>query len=418
MTENENRTRRPNGTSSIYKGADGKWHGRVTVGIKDDGRPDRRHVERKTQAEVIKAVRDLEKQRDAGTVRKVGSAWTVAKWLTHWIENIAPLGVTENTLAGYEVAVRVHLIPGVGAHRLEKLEPEHLERFYKRMQDNGSKPATAHQAHRTIRVALSEAVRRRHLTINVAKDAKAPRLDEDEIEPYSVEEVQKILLEVGRRRHPARWVIALALGLRQGEALGMKWADVDLERGVIRLRRGRLRPKYAHGCATDCGRKAGYCKQRVQVRRETKDTKSRASRRLIPLPDELIRLFRKHEEGQTRERHLARQLWAEKDYVFASPTGEPLIPNTDYHEWKDILAAAGVREARLHDARHTAGTVLLLLKVPERIVMAIMGWSSASMAKRYQHVTDPMLHETAEKIGGLLWGSLAGAPGEVPETTD
>lgn len=209
-------SRQPNGASSIYQGNDGRWHGRVTVGIKDDGTSDRRHVSRKTRAEVTKLVRELEKQRDAGTVRKPGQAWTVKAWLTHWIENIAPISVSENTIAGYEVAVRVHLIPGLGAHRLIKLEPEHLERFYKKMQDSGSKPATAHQAHRTLRVALGEAVRRGHLTVNVAKIAKAPRLEEEEIEPYSVEEVQRILLAAGKRRNAARWVIALALGLRQG----------------------------------------------------------------------------------------------------------------------------------------------------------------------------------------------------------
>lgn len=311
----------------------------------------------------------------------------------------------------------MHLIPGLGAHRLDKLEAEHLERFYKKMQANGSKPATAHHAHRTIRVALGEAARRRHITVNVAKEAKAPRLEEEEIEPYSMEEMQKILLEAGRRLHPARWVIALALGLRQGEVLGMKWADVDLETGVVRLRRNRLRPKYEHGCGGDCGRKAGYCRQRVQVRRETKDTKSQAGKRPIPLPDELIKLLRMHREDQARERQTARQHWTEKDYVFTSPTGEPLNPNTDYHEWKDILSAAGVRDGRLHDARHTAGTVLLILGVPERIVMAIMGWSSASMAKRYQHVTDPILRETAWKIQGLLWGKPEKAD-EEPDGTD
>ncbi|GGV04252.1 site-specific integrase [Kitasatospora herbaricolor] len=415
MADNDKRTRRPNGTSSIYLGGDGKWHGRITVGVKDDGKPDRRHVERKTQAEVIKAVRELEKLRDAGTVRKPGKAWTVEKWLMHWVENIAPLSVSENTIAGYEVAVRVHLVPGLGAHRLERLEAEHLERFYKKMQAAGSKAGTAHQVHRTIRVALGEAVRRRHLTINVAKEAKAPRLEEEEIQPYSVEEVQKILLEAGRRRHPVRWVVALALGLRQGEALGLKWSDLDLETGIVRLRRGRLRPKYEHGCAEDCGRKAGFCKQRKQIRRETKETKSRAGRRPIPLPDELISLFRKQREAQDRERQAARQLWVDKGYVFTSPTGEPLNPNTDYHEWKDMLQAAGVRDARLHDARHTAGTVLLILGVPERIVMAIMGWSSTSMAKRYQHVTDPILRDTARKIQGLLWGPPADGAGENAE---
>src|SRR4051812_17001835 len=102
--------RRPNGASSVYLGKDGKWHGRVTVGIKDDGRPDRRHVERKTQAEAIKGVRELEKQRDAGQVRNAGQRWTVAQWLTHWVENVAAPTVSENTLSGYKAAISTHLI--------------------------------------------------------------------------------------------------------------------------------------------------------------------------------------------------------------------------------------------------------------------------------------------------------------------
>lgn len=77
-------TRKPNGRSSIYQGRDGKWHGRVTMGVRDDGKPDRRHVERKTEAEVTREVQKLEKERDSGRVRKAGSSWTVARWLTHW----------------------------------------------------------------------------------------------------------------------------------------------------------------------------------------------------------------------------------------------------------------------------------------------------------------------------------------------
>lgn len=96
MEENKKRSRQPNGRSSIYLGKDGKWHGRVTVGVRDDGKPDRRHVERKTRAEVTNAVKELERGRDAKTLRKPGRAWTVATWLTHWVEDIAPLGVNEN----------------------------------------------------------------------------------------------------------------------------------------------------------------------------------------------------------------------------------------------------------------------------------------------------------------------------------
>src|SRR3954453_4179189 len=121
-------TRAPNGASTIYYGSDGKWHGRVTVGLKDDGRPDRRHVERKTEAEVIRAVRELERERDAGQVRKAGQVLTVEKWLTHWLENIARPSVKYKAYRAYRTAVNLHLIPGIGQHKVNKVEPEHLEK--------------------------------------------------------------------------------------------------------------------------------------------------------------------------------------------------------------------------------------------------------------------------------------------------
>ncbi|WP_369183667.1 tyrosine-type recombinase/integrase [Streptomyces sp. Y1] len=397
-------TRQPNGASSIYQDKEGKWHGRVTVGVKDDGTPDRRHVRGKTRAEVTKKVRELEKKRDDGNVPKAGKKWTVATWLTHWVENIAALHVRPNTLSGYRVAVNVHLIPGVGAHRLEKLEPEHLERLYKKMQDNGSKPATAHQAHRTIRTALNQAIRRGHLTRNVASLAVAPKVEEEEVEPYEVEEVQALLLEAGKNRNSGRWAIALALGLRQGEALGLQWRDVDLEAGTLRVRQARQRPKYAHGCSEPCGRKhAGRCPERVRTNADAALTKSRAGKRLIGLPDQLVKLLKLHKEEQDRERLAARQEWVEGGWVFASETGHPLIPRTDWDRWKELLAAAGIRDGRLHDARHTAGTILLLLGVPERVVMQIMGWSSTAMTHRYQHVTARIRRDVAMQIGGLIW---------------
>jgi integrase len=307
------------------------------------------------------------------------------------VENIAKPYVSENTYDGYEVDVRVHLVPGLGAHKLERLEPERLERFYRRMQDSGSSAGTAHHVHRTIRVALGEAVRRGHVPTNAAEIAKAPRLEEEDIEPYTIEEVQSLLVEASRLRNSARWVVALALGLRQGEALGVHWEDVDLDAGYIRIRKNRLRPKYAHGCGDEpCGRKPGYCPQRQQIRREHKSTKSRAGRRTIGLPDPLIKLLRQHQEEQVRERAAAGSDWEDKGYVFASPTGGPLSPNTDYHVWKRLLRDAGVRDGRLHDARHTAATVLLLLGVPDVVVDAIMGWEpggAARMRARYMHIT-------------------------------
>ena len=415
------RGRNPNRRSTIYQDKNGYWHGRVTVGVRDDGKPDRRHVGGKTQAEVAEKVGKLEQERDKGAVRKPGQRWRVSGWLRHWVSTIAaPPNVSENTHDGYRVDVEHHLIPGVGAHWLDRLQPEHLEHLYTRMQAPGYDPhhpdglsaGTAHHVHRTVRAALNEAVRRRYLGSNPALLARSPVLDEDDVEPYDVPEIQRLLEVAARRRNSARWALALALGLRQGEALGLKWEDVNLDKATIRIRRNRLRPKYAHGCGGACGRKAGYCPQRTNTRPATGKVKSKAGKRTIGLPPQLVALLRKHRADQDAERAAARQLWHDEGWVFATPTGGPLNPNTDYHEWKDLLQEAGLREARLHDARHTAATVLLILGQPGPTVMALMGWSSESMAARYQHVTDAVRSEVARQVGSLIWEARSGPESE------
>lgn len=399
--------RRGNGESTIYKGADGYWHGRVTVGVCDDGTPDRRHVRGTTKAAVTKKVRAMERKREAGLIQVVGQRWTVATWLEHWLENISRPSVRENTYSGYRVDVYVHLIPGVGGHKLDGLAPEHLERLYRRMSRKGSAPATVHHVHRTIRVALGEAERRGHITRNPAKIAKAPRLEEHEVEPFTVEEIQRLLEAAAQRRNSARWAIALALGLRQGEALGLQWTDIDFQAGSITVYRSRQRPKWAHGCGDTCGRRyGGHCPQRKPLRKPTAPTKSRAGKRTIGLPERLVSLLRHHKEIQDAERRDAGNLWTEGGWVFTNPTGVVVNPRTDYTEWKRLLKAAGLRDAPLHDARHTAATVLLLLGVPDRAVMGLMGWSKAEMMTRYQHLTHTIRKDIADRVQALLWDAL------------
>ena len=121
-----------------------------------------------------------------------------------------------------------------------------------------------------------------------------------------------------------------------------------------------------------------------------------------------MQLLRAHHVAQDRERETAAQLWTDGGWLFATPTGGPLNPRTDYDEWKRLLVRAGVRDGRLHDARHTAATVLLLLGVPERAVMGIMGWSHTAMAARYQHITSAIQRDIASRVGGLIWQVVEG----------
>jgi integrase len=436
MTSPKKTNRRPNGASSIYEGKDGYWHGRVTVGVKADGKPDRRHVQAKARAEVARKVREIETARNKGRLPKAGRQWTVGAWLTHWVENIAQPSVRETTMVGYRAAVYGHLLPGVGAHRLDRLEPEHLEALYRRMIKRGSAPGTAHQAHRTVKTALFEAVRRGHLMQNPAKLAKPPRVEEKEIEPFTVEEAQRLLAAAKRRRNGARFAIALALGIRKGEALGLKWSRVDLEGGHLRTPRQLQRGKWQHGCAdphicgqrlhktkpcpkgcerhrracplpcaVDCVAHASSCPERHGGGLKEVDVKSRAGRRGIGIPGPLLEALRVHRKAQEAERKIAGTAWNEGDWVFTQPNGRPIDPRADHDEWKALLKAADVRDARLHDARHTAATMLMVLGVPTRAVMEIMGWSQMSMTTRYQHVDLKLTAAIAKQVEGLLWKS-------------
>jgi integrase len=396
--------RAPNGASSIYQGRDGAWHGRVTMGVRDDGRPDRRHVRARTRAEVTRKVRELEKQRESGHVAHAGRPWTVEQWLTHWVDTIAAPAVRFKTLEGYRTAVHRHLIPGLGAHRLDRIRPEHFEKLYMGMQAAGLSPATAHQVHRAARTALNEAVRRGHITRNPVQLAKPPRLAEPEVEPLSVDEVRQLLAAALARRNGTRFAVALALGLRKGEALGLQWRDIDLDAGTLIVRRAIQRRPWQHGCGDTCGRKRGAdCPDRHAGGLVVVEVKSRAGRLGVGLPDPLVDLLRSHRDGQDAERQRAGQLWENGGWVFAQPIGRPIDPRADHDEWKALLAAAGVRDARLHDARHTAATVLLLLGVPDRAVMGLMGWSQSAMTARYQHLTSAIRRDVADRLGSLLW---------------
>jgi integrase len=425
-------TRAPNGASSIYQTEDGKWHGRVTIGVRDDGTPDRRHVERKTEGEVIRAVRDLERQRESGTARKPGRVWTIEQWLTHWVEKIAAASVRPTTMVGYRASVYKHLIPGVGAHRLDKLQPEHLEKLYERMVSvKDLKPATAHLAHRTVRIALNEAVRRGRIAQNPAKIARPPRVEEDEIVPFTVVEAQRLFTAAATVRNGARFVVALALGLRRGEALGLRWSDVDITwihgcpkrsdcrdlgrafecpqrrgSGTLTVRRAIQQQVWKHGCppGEPCQHRYGaHCPQRHSGGVVVAEVKSRAGRRLVGLPGPVIEALEAHRLRQAAEREVAANLWREGDWVFTNRLGGPVHPTEDHRAWKALLGEAKVRDARLHDARHTAATMLLVLKVPLPAVMDIMGWSDASIAKRYMHVPRELVTAIAAEVGSLMW---------------
>lgn len=392
------------GEGTIVQGPDGRWHAFVSMGVKDGGLRDRRHRSGATRAEAAKKMRDLQGKRDAGVAVAAGKAPTVAAWLEYWLDTVAPRRVRPSTLTRYRQLVENQIVPGIGHHRIDKLQPEHVEKLYldlltqprklakPRLDEEGKEivqpplaPATVNQAHRVLSRALKVAMQRGKIGRNVCTLVDAPTWERAEVEPLTQDEARRLLAVAKNRRNAARWSVALAIGMRQGEVLGMPWADLDLDAGTLAVRQALQRQKG---------------KGLVLVA-----PKSRAGRRTIALPLPLHDALKAHRAAQLAERLAAGSAWQDHGLVFAQANGRPIDPRGDNRAWGSLLADAGVREAKLHDARHTAATLMLVMGIDPRVVMEILGHSQISLTQgTYQHVVPVLARDAANKMGDALWG--------------
>ena len=424
--------RRRNGESTCYLGSDGRWHGRVSFGLKPDGSPDRRHVSARNQDTVLQKIKELEVLRDCGKTVAPARVPTVGAWMRTWLDTIAPRTAQQSTVNEiYRPKVERWIVPALGQHRLDRLRPGHLDEFYTACAQAGLSTKSVLLLHQILARALKTALRRELVQRNVAALVDAPRHQDAEIEPLSQAEARALLDAAARVRNGARWSVALALGLRQGEALGMRWECVDLEAGAVRVFQIK-RSRYQHGCdnpiicgvghhvlpckdpcthhvrrcpkpcARGCTLHAQFCPQRTGgdwIFKQPKGGKART----LALPQPLILLLAETRELQEREKSAAGRAWSEWGLCFPNDRGNPQEPRDDWMEWKRLCVQAGVRETRLHDARHTAATLLLEQGVDIRVVQEILGHSTLAVTKKYTHVTSRLARDAADRIAQALW---------------
>lgn len=218
--DNGKRTRKPNPVSTIYQGADDFWHAWVTMGYKSDGGTDRRHVKRQSEKATRKRVGELEKARDSGDFAKAGRAPTVAQWMETYLDTIAVRKLSARSYDDYWSKARNWIIPRIGKHRLDRLQPEHLDAMYAKMERAGKSQSHVLKVHRILSRALKIARRREKITRNVAELLDPPTVEEVEREDLTASEAKQVLAAAEGLRNGARWSVALSVGLRQGEALG------------------------------------------------------------------------------------------------------------------------------------------------------------------------------------------------------
>ncbi|MFI5756540.1 tyrosine-type recombinase/integrase [Streptomyces sp. NPDC051569] len=440
-------TRKPNMESSIYLGGDGWWHGRVTMGTKNDGSPDRRHRRARTETEIKRKVKALEKQRDEGRAPVAGRKPTVEAWMTTYLTTIASLKLKPRSLDDYWSKTRNDIIPGVGKHRIDKLAPEHLERMYADMLREGHAPSHVLKVHRILSRALKIAHRRRMIVENVATLVDPPTVDETEANPFTMEEAKAFLLAAAKRPTFMRWLVGVGMGFRQGEALGLRWKYADLEAELFnphwqlqrltwrhgcddphacgaRLHRFELCPPdcathrtYTRGCPRPCPkgctRHASTCPQRKGGGLVFTRPKTKKSRNAVPIPPPFIPALLEHREQQNEARTAASDLWQEHDVLFSRPDGRPLDPRQDWEEFKELLEEAGISDRRLYDgSRHTAGTILNELGVDMPTIMEILRHTQISQTRRYVKGRSALSKDAMQRMGD----AFIPGPGATTET--
>jgi len=370
------RLRRGNGESSCYLGSDGRWHGRVSVGLKLDGSPDQRHVSGRDRDTVLEQIEKLHALRDAGKVVVPGRVPTVAAWMRTWLDTIAPRTAQQNTVDEiYRPKVERWIIPALGRHRLDRLQPPHLDEFYTACAKADLSTRSVLLLHQIVSRALKMALRREQVQRNVATLVDAPRHRDAEVEPLRQAEARARLDLARSIRNGARWSVALALGLRQNEALGMRRGCVDLEAGTVRVFQIK-RLRYRHGCldlavcgaghhvracknpcmrhlsrcpkpcARGCVLHAQFCPQRAGGEWVFKQPKGGKARTLV-IPQPLVLLLVEARRLQEKEKAAAGDAWTEWDLCFPDGLGNPQETRDDWADWKRLCAQAGVRVVRL-----------------------------------------------------------------------
>ncbi len=371
--------RRAKGEGSIYRRKDGRWVGQLQ---NDVGQ--RRFVYGQSQREVRDRLTVMKREVQLGIPPITGNT-TLARYLEQWLLESAKPTVRESTFISYRTIVRNHLEPKLGKVQLANLTPEALERFLNERLATGLSPRRVQYFHAVLRRALNRAVRAGYVGRNVATLVDPPRVPHLEIAPFTPTQA-RILLEAARGdRLEALYSVALALGLRLGEALGLRWTDIDLDSGSMRVQ---------------------VELQRIEGRDHLVELKTRRSHRTLAVPSYVTDRLREHASRQRQERVLLGPAWHTSDLVFTSRTGLPLNGTNVTRAFQRLLKRAGLPKRRFYDLRHSCATLLLVQGVPARVVMEILGHSQIGLTMNtYTHVIPELGRDAASQMQRFLAGS-------------
>ncbi len=328
------------------------------------------------------ARREAERERDKNGRPERSEHQTFGKHLDDWLA-VAKTKVRGRTWIRYEQMARVHT-NGIAGIPLGRLGPQHLERLYAGRLSSGSAPETIRHVHALIHKVLREAMLWGLVPRNVATLVSPPRPVRHEMRTFTEDEARAFLAAVAGDRFEPLYVLAVSTGMRQGEILGLRWRDVDLERATLQVQQGV---------------------QIVAGEPVFVPPKTPKSRRKIELTKVAVAALRRQRARQLEERLAAGGAWHERDLVFADEAGGVVRHDRVRWNFQQTLRRAGLPRIRFHDLRHTAATIALGRGVHPKIVSEMLGHSTIAITlDLYSHVTPTMQREAAAVFDAVLSG--------------
>lgn len=368
--------RRTNGDGSIFLRQNGLWCGAL---VTPDGK--RKYVYGATRNDVRKKLIALIHSKDAGLFVDAGGM-SVPQYLDRWLSDVVKSSVRPGTYAGYEVNVRLHIKPALARIPLESLTPLHVQTLLNQKLREGLSPKSVRYVHQTLRTALNQATRWGLIARNPAAQVDGPKVERFEISPLTPDEARRFLAAVRGDRLEALYSVALTMGLRQGEALGLRWQDVDLDMGYLRINKQL---------------------QRINGQFQLVEPKTSRSRRTLALPASIVVGLRDHLRRQLEERSTMDSPHDDRGLVFTTNRGRPLDGTVVSHHFHRQLDKAGLAQRRFHDLRHSCATLLLVQGVSPRVVMDVLGHSQIALTMNtYSHVIPELKRDAADRMEELI----------------
>ena len=312
-----------------------------------------------------------------------GAEITLNEYLDRWLMTAARPRLRERSYRSYESLLCRYVRPALGNRNLGVICPLDIQAVYQQLVERGLSARTVRYTHSVLRSAMRQAVRWRLLAEDPTNGGQLPRQRHREMQVLNAEQ-SRVFLAVARETpyHPV-FAVALTTGARPSEYLGLKWQDIDWDRGTLSVVRTL---------------------EKVRGGWRFAETKRARSRRVIKLQSWVLRLL-KDLVTKTGPKPVCSAWAGTAELVFTTPAGQPIDSNQLAREYKSILEQADLPRIRLYDLRHTSATLALAAGVPPKVVSEQLGHASAAFTLDvYSHVLPHMQEEAAAKVEAVLFG--------------